>query len=220
MLTKLRAWLRKRPIILLLIILTIIIVLAFVLNDYVQERIAPSLLSWMWHVYIMSSGFPQVMTWAFFIAAIPVIAIFSLIRGRPAYEEDLLGAEAKPVGQVQTLAHWIQQSPDGEYFRMRLVRHLSHLALDTLAYRERLPSAEVRAALKTGDLQLDPEIYEYLQQGWRKRAYETTPAQGERRRRKRQHLRPSRSGAAPWRDPQTERIIQFLETELEVTRES
>jgi hypothetical protein len=219
MLSSFRQRIRNRPLIIILIILGIILA-ALALNGFVQERIAPALLSWMWRVWLMGSGFPQVMTWAFFVAAIPVIAIFSLIRGRPSFDEDAYVEERRQSGPVQVYARLLRQAPEGDYFRMRLVRHLSKLALDTLEYRERLSHKEIRGALESGQIQVEPEVRQYLQAGWRKRAYETGPKSSSRSWLSR--LSEKRSGPEynAWYDPATDKVIQYLERELEVERES
>jgi len=160
------------------------------------------------------------MTWAFFVAAIPVIAIFSLVQTRPSIE-DSLDQEATPTpGQVQTLAQWLRQAPQGEYFKMRLVRHLSNLALEILEYRERMGSREVRDAIEGGQLEIDGDLRQYLRTGWQKRAGMLTTTNSWRGRLSgRAQNRTSRVNE-PWRDPLTEKVVRFLENELEVDGES
>lgn len=210
---------RRRRLFILILVILLVAVMALTLNDYIQERIAPGLLSWMWGVWIMSSGFPQVMTWAFFVAAIPVIAIFSLVRARPSVEDSPYLEEAKPVGQVQTLTRWIRQAPEGDYFRLRLVRHLSKLALDILEYKERAAPGRIREAVENGRFDIDADIRDYLKTGWRKRALATKVTSSGRKQLSQLARRASRRDE-PWRDPMTEKVIRFLETELEVEGES
>ncbi len=211
---------KRRRLIFILLAMLVVAALAFVLNDYIKESIAPGLLSWMWSVWVMSSGFPQVMTWAFFVAAIPVIAIFSLVQTRPSFEESPDQEEPQTPGQVRMMAQWLGQAHQGEYFRLRLVRHLSNLALNVLEYRHRIVSKEIRELVENGQLNVDGDIREYLRTGWRKRAGIMTYA--ETRRARLSRMAKSRAGRdrAPWRDPLTEKVVRFLETELEVDGES
>ncbi len=219
MFSKLVRGMKNRPI-LLFVILLLIVLAALALNNVVQDVIAPALLSWLWRVYVLSSGFPQMMTWAFFVALIPVIAIFSLIQGRPSFEDDVYGEDKLHPGQVQELARWIRQAPQGDYFKMRLVRHLAKLTMNTLEYRERLTSKEIRNQLKDGQMEIAPEVHEYLKASWRKRAYESGLATNSRSRRTRLKQQINGRDQQAWYDPKTEKVIQYLECELEVTRES
>jgi hypothetical protein len=211
--------LRKRPIVIVLIII-FIVAGALGLNRLVQDSIAPVVLSALWQIWLVVSGFPQVVAWAIFIAIIPIIAIFSLFRGWPALREDAKHQETQYPGRVQVLTHLIQQAPEGDYFKMQLERHLVKLALDTLEYRERLPSSEIRKRLESGDLQIDPAIRQYLQAGWRRRIHEARALAPLKKRKSKSALRLGSQVSNAWYDPKTEGVIQFLETELEVNGES
>ena len=101
---------------------------------------------------------------------------------------------------------------------MRLMRHLSNLSLETLQYRERKASKEIRQMIETGQLQVEPEIREYLRAGWRKRA--NGQSTSSKNRLSQLTERRSSRGEAFWYDPQTESVIRFLESELEVNRDS
>lgn len=198
-----KASLQKRPF--LLIILAIIILLAaFFGRELVRDFVARPLLFSLWHAWYMSQGFPEVIVWALFVAAIPVIAIFNLmVSGRESEPEPIVAAPPQQ-GQVQANVRLLKQAPQGEYFKTRLYRHLSGMTLDCLGYRERLSEKEVRALLKSGDLELETAVLAAVKQGWRQRV--ESPASAKKR----------NGQTAGWRDPQVEEILQYLETELDI----
>jgi hypothetical protein len=78
---------RNRPIITVAVVIVIGLI-AFALIGIVREFIAPWLLQMFWRAYLMADSIPQVMIWAFFVAAIPVLAIFVLIQSRLIVDYD------------------------------------------------------------------------------------------------------------------------------------
>lgn len=189
------------------LILIGVLLAALVLNGIIRETIAPALLAWVWRVSLMSRGFPQVIVWAFFIALIPIIAVFSLIQGQPGEE-----AAPEPVpepmsGRVQAWYRQLARLPEGDYFRDRAVRDIANLALETLAYEERLSREEAIEALRAGSLPVPETVQQFLHHGLRSHRYGHAPnlAAG--------------NGQPPAPEQEIEQVIQFLEAELEVNRE-
>ncbi len=202
---------KKRPIIIGLGIL-LIIVIAIALNGVVRETIAPAVLAWVWRVSLMSRGFPQVIVWAFFIALIPIIAVFSLLEGRPSEIETPIIEEQRYEGEVTTWAKRLRQAPEGAYFRQQLLRPLANLTLYTLAYNERLTRAETKEMLASGQLAITPEMQNFLDKGLKTRTHsQLSPS-----RRDRKQSQAQTAG----QEAEIETILQFLENELEVSREN
>ncbi len=202
---------KKRPILIGLGIL-LIIILAIALNGVVREAIAPAVLAWVWRVSLMSRGFPQVIVWAFFIALIPIIAVFSLLEGRPSEPEPKAVDEQRYEGEVTVWAKRLRQAPEGAYFRQQLLRPLANLTLRALAYTERLTRAETKEMLGDGRIAVPPEIQKFLDKGLKARA----PSRLASSRRARKQNRAQTAG----QETEIETILQFLENELEVTREN
>lgn len=185
-----------------IILAIIILVVAFFGREFVRDFIARPFLYSLWQAWHMSKGFPEVLVWALFVAVIPVIAIFNLlVSGRDEEPEPIAPAPPQQ-GQVQANVRLLQQSPQGEYFKSRLYRHLSSMTLDCLGYRERLSEKQVRALLKNGELELDPIVLAAIKQGWRQRLDSTTGKRVQQ--------------IGDWRDTKIEKIVQFLETELDI----
>lgn len=186
----------------------IILALAFLSRNLVRDYMVRPLLLALWHAWTMREGFPQVLVWAMFVAVIPVIAVFNLIVAGRRHETDEIVEHAPPQGQVQRIARWIQQAPLGDYYKTRLFRYLSTVTLNTLGYREDMPEKEVRTRLRSGEMELDAEVLDGIQQGWRKRVEAESSASSKKQGKNRD-----------WHDPQLEKIVEFLEAELEITDE-
>ncbi len=202
---------KKRPILIGLGILLIIII-AIALNGVVRETLAPAVLAWVWRVSLMSRGFPQVIVWAFFIAIIPIIAVFSLLEGRLSEPEPEAAVEQRYEGEVTVWVKRLRQAPEGAYFRQQLLRPLANLTLHTLAYKERLSRAETKEMLANDRIAIPPEMQQFLKKGLKARVHsQLTPS----RRGKKQSL-----AQIAAQEAEIENILQFLENELEVTREN
>ncbi len=143
------------------IVLAVAIALtALLLKDFVRNGIVIPLLE----VLQLIDDLPRMAIWLFFIGIMLIPAYTSLKeRGRPAFRTRL--RMKSQLGRIETLASLIRKARMGDYFRERLSRYLGELALETLAYRERLPLVEIKNRLRSGSLDLPPEIRSYLQAG-------------------------------------------------------
>jgi len=207
---------RSRPILSIAIVVGIG-VLAFALIGFVRDYVAPWVLATIWRAYLMGDSIPQVMIWAIFVAAIPILAIFVLLQGKSKLVEDDLISKQINSGLVIKWSKLLQRSGSGDYFKRRFVRELSDLTIATIRYRERLSEDEVKKALRSGQLPLEPGIYEYLAQGWRREYF--PPADRNKRPgllRGLLNKSPSADVDARWKDPNMEKVVEFLEEELEV----
>ena len=207
---------RSRPILAIAIVVGIG-VLAFALIGFVRDYVAPWVLATIWRAYLMGDSIPQVMIWAIFVAAIPILAIFVLLQGKSKLVEDDLISKQINSGLVIKWSKLLQRSGSGDYFKRRFVRELSDLTIATIRYRERLSEDEVKKALRSGQLPLEPGIYEYLAQGWRREYF--PPADRNKRPgllRGLLNKSPSADVDARWKDPNMEKVVEFLEEELEV----
>lgn len=200
---------RNRHWLVISLLLLGILVLAFVLNGVIRETIAPALLAWVWRVSLMSSGFPQVIIWAFFIALIPIMALFSLIHTVAYPDPEPIGGTKQHDGRVQAWSRQLGRIHEGDYFRSQAIRELANLALDTLAYEERLTRDETREKLRNEQLDISDEVRHFLQAGLRSSRIQSSRVTGKH---------PSERQVA-WLDPEIDNIIQFLEVALEVEGE-
>jgi hypothetical protein len=104
------------------------------------------------------------------------------------------------------LLRWVRREPESVYFRQRLARRLAKLATELQAYRQERVSE--RFDRRLDDLDAPPDIRAYLQAGM---TFSRSGGFGSRFLR---WLRPRRS--PPFLDSDLERVVRFLEDQLEV----
>ena len=207
---------KNRPLLAIALIVGIGI-LAFALIGFVRDYVAPWVLAAVWRAYLMGDSVPQVMIWAMFVAAIPILAIFVLLQGKSKSIEDDLSSKQVNSGLVIKWSKLLQRSGSGDYFKRKFVRELSNLTIATIRYRERLSEDAVKKALRSGQLPLEPGIYDYLAQGWRREYFSADDLS-----RQPGWLKgllkktPSAHVDARWKDPNMEKVVKFLEEEMEV----
>lgn len=191
------------------LILVLAIPLVLVLKDFAREAIATPLLYVLWIGDLFFQSIPQVLFWALFLASALIVAGRSLIRGKkPAQQER--EAETVRKGQVQILARWLHLAAQEDYFEWRLARHLGELTSAVLAQRERTAVARMRKHLRDGELDLPPEVQAYLQTGLTL-AFSKSGSPFSRL-----LLRLRSSTHTTELDPGPEKVVQFLENQLEV----
>ena len=106
---------RSRPVVAVVVVLGIGI-LAYILIGFVRDFVAPWVLATIWRAYLMGDSIPQVMIWAIFVAAIPILAIFVLIQGKAKVVEDDQPGGHTNSGLVLKWSKLIQRSGSGDYF--------------------------------------------------------------------------------------------------------
>jgi hypothetical protein len=146
------------------LILLLTVPLALLLHGFVREVVAVVILYFLWIGDLIFKTFPQSFFWALFLILALVIAGSSLVGGRQRIWQ---GREVEVVreGRVRVLARWIQRAGRGAYFRWNLAHHLGDLTLEALAYREGNSPEQMRELLRSGELDVPPEIRAYLQAG-------------------------------------------------------
>jgi hypothetical protein len=170
-----------------------IILLALLLRDFVRGNVIIPFLK----VLRFLDDLPQDLIWFFFIGIILFFAYKTLIKWKIPWSKSRR-TQVKNQGQIEVLAELIRKANQGDYFRERLAQYLGDLTLNILAHRERLTPEIMKERLKSGTLDVPPEILVYLQAGliW--------DSPHHRRREK-----------TPQLDLDPKRIVQFLEHQLE-----
>jgi hypothetical protein len=197
---------KARTLWLSVLVLLLTVLLTFLLRDVARDWIAIPLARALRIWNLVLSAIPQVIFWTLLLFIGFMVAARSLMaRKRRPWGTDRMPA-AYP-GQLWTLLRWVQREPESAYFRQRLARRLVRLAADLQAYRQkRVPD---RFNRRLDDLDVPPEIRAYLEAGMT-----LSPSDG---------LGPL-SRFARWLWPQRtasldfdlERVVQFLENQLEV----
>ena len=195
------------------LVLLLAIPLALLLQGWTREVLVVELWRVVWVMRILLLSVPQTLLWILLLIAVLLIAVRSLVL-RPEPRDATAQEEAERPGQVRILAKSIERTAEGEYFRWSLAQHVGELILDVLAYGERTTSERMKQRLRTGHLTLPPELETYLlllsSSGLRP-AFSRPVSLFSRLKRL---LQASRQPSGL--DPALERVIQFLEDQLEV----
>lgn len=199
----------RRRLIVLGVILLISVPLTFILRGFTREVFLAFLmrLSWFAHLYIDS--LPQPNLWAIFLSIAIVIAVLSLIKRKSSTK--VTAEVEKPYwGRVHSLKQAIYPTSQGDYFKWRLAQYLLNLSIDALAHRERTTPERIKQRLMSRTLEAPSEIEAYLLTG-------LTPIFTKHTNlieRIKQTL-----GLTPRISPldlDPERVVQFLEEQLEI----
>jgi hypothetical protein len=202
----------RKPLIVVSLILLISIPLTLMLHDFTREVFLSVLLRLSWLARLYIDSLPQPILWAVFIAIAIIIAARSLLTRRSTPEMISEAARFR-MGRVHNLMQAINRTSEGLYFKWRLAQHLLGLTLEALAHQERTSPNLVRERLKSGGLDAPSEIEAYLLTG-------LTPVLSTRSNlitRLKRAIMPTHRISPLDLDP--ERVIQFLEDQLEIDHE-
>jgi hypothetical protein len=202
----------RKPLIVVSLILLFSIPLALLLHEFTREVLLSTLIRLSWYARLYIDSLPQPIIWAVFIAIAIVIAARSLLKRRSTSEMTSEAAKVR-MGRVNNLMQAISRTSDGLYFKWRLAQHLLGLTLEAIAYGERTSPNMVRERLKSGGLDVPSEIEAYLLAGM-------TPVlstQANLITRLKNAIFPTHQITPLDLDP--ERVIQFLEDQLEIDYE-
>lgn len=202
----------RRRLIVVSLILLISIPLAIILSEFTREVLLSFLLRLSLFARLYMDRLPQPILWAVFISIAIVVAARSLLKRRSTPEVTSEAARLR-MGRVHNLMQAINRTSEGLYFKWRLAQHLLGLTLETLAHQERTSPDRVRDRLKSGGLDASSEIEAYLLAG-------LTPVLSTRSNlitRLKQAIMPTHRISPLDLDP--ERVIQFLEDQLEIDYE-
>jgi hypothetical protein len=188
-------------------VLLLAIPLAYLLQGLSRQVFLIQVLRFAWTIRALFESLPQTTVWIAFLVIALLIAVRSLIKRRmPGRPES--GMEAAQPGQVFVMARRVQRSSELAYSRRSLARDMRALALEVLAYQRRTTSEQMRRELSARRLDVPPEIQAYLN-------IEQVPIQPRSATLfSRLVRRLSPRARAPQIDPELERVVQFLESQL------
>jgi hypothetical protein len=203
----------KRRLIILGLIFLISVPLSFLLRGFTREVFLANImrLSWLAHLYLDS--LPQPILWTLFLLIAVLIAVLSLIKrtGSPKVTTEV---EEPSWGRIHSLLQAIYHTSQGIYFKWRLAQYLLNLSIEALAHRERTTPERIKQRLMSRTLDVPSDIEAYLLTG-------LTPVFTVHtnliERIKRTFGLTSRFSPL---DLDPERVVQFLEDQLEIEYES
>jgi hypothetical protein len=151
-------------------ILLALVLLAFVIQDFVRELFLYPLVYLYWSLRLIYEAIPGAIWWGVAIALLVLLALKSLSQHAervPAAEEHRAISLTRP----QTWARLIKKTRHGDYFKWQLAREISQLALAHIANHERLTLEQAKTKLARGQLDLPPKIQAYLAAGSLAKSY-------------------------------------------------
>ena len=202
----------RRHLLVISIILLVSIPLALVLHEFTREVFLSLLMRISWYVRLYMDSLPQPILWVMFIVIAIVIAARSLLKRRSTPEATSEATNLR-MGRVHNLMQAINRTSEGLYFKWRLAQHLLGLTVNMLAHQERTSPNLIRERLKSGGLDAPSEIEAYLLAGLTP-VLSTPPNLLTRLR---QAIMPTHRISPLDLDP--EKVIQFLEDQLEINYE-
>ena len=184
----------------------VVIFMALFMRDFVREGIIIP----FFRLARFFQSFPQEVLWFFFLGLVVYVAAKSQ-KNWEIQKRKNKKTKTEQLGRIENLAILIKQARQGTYTRERLARHLGELALQTLAYQERHSLDVMKARLRRGNLNVPPDIMNYLQAGlsW-------------------EHAFHQRKGRWPFRkqilssplDLDPLKVVEFIESLLEVSSDA
>lgn len=140
----------------------LVVVVTFLISDFVQEIIIMPLLK----IFRFVENLPQDLLWFFFIGIIILFAFKSLIKW-DIKSSEVRYSKIRRKGQTEELMDLIRDARDKSYFKQLLAQYLYKLTLEILAYRERIKPDVVKDRLESGTEYVPSEILAYLLAGQR-----------------------------------------------------
>jgi hypothetical protein len=154
----------KRRWLLLALALLVAIPLAGWLKDFVRDSLLAPLLELLWLLRLEFESLPQSYLWIILIVIGLLLAAGSLLTSAAPRRRGLPPGWDRG-GPVAVTARWLDLAAHGSYYKWRIARRLSELAVDALAQREHLTPEQVKQRLEEGELNVPPEIRAYVQAG-------------------------------------------------------
>jgi len=147
---------------LLAIVLTTALMLALI--DLVRNVLAVPITQLFYFLGLLLKSTPQVIFWGMLLLFLLIIAGKSVEQGRKAEPEQFEAPLRSPRHErIAVWANHIHQALRGDHYaRSRLAEFLASLVVELLAQDERVSISEIRKRLELGELDLPPEIVNYL----------------------------------------------------------
>ena len=145
-------------------VIVIATLLAFPLRDAVYEAIVVPIAYLLWALGLLYRSLSQGIWWVILIVLVILILARSLAPQLRSPGKTL--PSSKPVlGQVQTLAVWLNKSGSGIYFKWLIANRLGKLAYQVLLQRGNEKRRSVFEPLTAPDWHPSADLQNYLQSG-------------------------------------------------------
>ena len=159
-----KTYLKKRPWLIILLLLGGGLALAFPLQDVVLRVIIAPAMYLGWLLGILYRSTHQFWLWGGLMVVIFIITLLSFINIPPPRWQVRRRPKPEP-GPVKSLAEKIQKIDQGAYFKWRLANRIGFMVRDWLAYRDRRDKKWHANLLEGRNWHPDEAIQQYLNVG-------------------------------------------------------
>ena len=146
------------------LVLLLAIPLTLLLWNVARDAIVVPLLYILWLGRLIFRTIPQWFLWLLFIVIALSRIVKSLAKQRNPVQE-IPGRETPGLGRVGVWTRRIHLTERRSFSRWYFAQHFHKLILDILAHHERVETLQIKKRLKTGELDVPPEVQAYLSIG-------------------------------------------------------
>lgn len=152
--------------IILLAILGILLAaaLTLALTDLVRNVLAVPITQLLYFLALLVKSTPQAVFWGMLLLFLLIVAGKSVQKSRrPELPEFVASIRSPKHERISSWANYINTALRGDHYsRTRLAEFLAGMVIELFAQEERVSTTEVRLQLDRGELDLPPEIENYL----------------------------------------------------------
>ncbi|MBT3336586.1 MAG: hypothetical protein HN855_01255 [Anaerolineae bacterium] len=154
----------KKRIFLLAALVIAALLLAFPLQQAVQDVVVQPLLYLLWGAGVVYRSVPQFWVWVIMLAVIFFILLSPFLDDLPRIRRRVKKVPPEK-GPIESLAESISQANKGIYFKWLVANRLGKIVRDWIAYRERLDKRWQANDLARIEGRASTEVYKYLDAG-------------------------------------------------------
>lgn len=168
--------LNRRTVILAAVFLAVISCALFFGRSFVRDAIVLPLSYWVFLLRILVQKLPQGYFWVIVLVISAVVAWRSFLSERKRVEREPMVPDIGPgQGRVEYWAARVNLIRLGAYYQSTFNESIGRLALDLLAYRNRLSIRQIDRGLNTGELQVPGEVRDFLLKNVLRRDFAPVP---------------------------------------------
>ncbi len=197
-----KVWVENRKVkkvipILTIIIFVLAIILAVWFEDLVDQVIVQPVAYLVFMAQLVFRSFHQGVVWISFILIAILVALLILIPQLSSFPKSK-DEEWDYPDRVHIWERHIQAMNEGDYLRISLEDHIADLIIDALSFRNGEQTDEIIKRFRAGELELPPEVQQLIVAGYQ----------------------PSLLDETLEYQYHPEEIVQFLESQLDISRQT
>jgi hypothetical protein len=149
---------------LLFLTIPLSLLVAYLLMEVVRRYLLEPMIFAFRIERLIYEALPQALWWGLFIAVLVIIALRSMRLQPVSFTRKPPKPEQRP-SRAQAWRRLVAGTSRGTYNRWLLAREIADLTVRVIAHQERISVGQARNRLKSGSIQVPPEIQEYVEMG-------------------------------------------------------